>query len=336
MRSPPPDLDESELTDVLARQWDVARPHLEYLPLGGGSHHWRALDASGRANFVTVDDLDNKDWMAQTRDEVLAGLNQALRTAATLRHGAALEFVVDALPSPDGCLAIRTGAHHAVSVFPHLEGESFPFGPHLTAQRRSDTLAMVRDLHRATPVVADDAPPFHLTFAGRSEFTAFLDDPDTPWDAGPLSSEAQALLRPFIEDLSLLLARFDRRAEAESPTPDQLVITHGEPHAANTMLIGSRLVLIDWDTVSLAPAERDLWMITPDDRAELVSYERETGRAVNADLMMLYRLRWYLDDLASAVRLFANPHTLTADTRRWAAGLGDQVAALGRWRQTSA
>jgi hypothetical protein len=52
--------------------------------------------------------------------------------------------------------------------------------------------------------------------------------------------------------------------------------------------------------------------------------------------MTLYRLRWYLDDIASAVQLFGSPHELTADTQRWYADLTLWIESLGSWRQTLA
>jgi hypothetical protein len=42
-------------------------------------------------------------------------------------------------------------------------------------------------------------------------------------------------------------------------------------------------------------------------------------------------LRWYLDDLASAVRLFRNRHHDTADTRRWLDGLAPELQQLPAW-----
>ena len=54
---------------------------------------------------------------------------------------------------------------------------------------------------------------------------------------------------------------------------------------------------------------------------------------VDPATMTLYRLRWYLDDIASAVQLFCLPHELTADTQRWATDLASMVESLGLWRQ---
>ncbi|HXP18631.1 MAG TPA: phosphotransferase [Streptosporangiaceae bacterium] len=46
-------------------------------------------------------------------------------------------------------------------------------------------------------------------------------------------------------------ARSEHVAAARAP-----VTTHGEPHSANIIRAGSGRLLIDWDTVGLAPPER--------------------------------------------------------------------------------
>jgi len=40
---------------------------------GGGSYHWDVGDGDGRRWFVTVDDLDVKGWLSETRAAVLNG-----------------------------------------------------------------------------------------------------------------------------------------------------------------------------------------------------------------------------------------------------------------------
>jgi hypothetical protein len=41
-----------------------------------GGYHWKVTGEDGRARFVTVDDLDGKDWLGGTRDAVFAGLGR--------------------------------------------------------------------------------------------------------------------------------------------------------------------------------------------------------------------------------------------------------------------
>jgi hypothetical protein len=67
---------------------------MEYVPEGGGSYHWKLTGDDGQSRFVTVDDLDGKDWLGGTRGAVFEGLERALGTAAALRYEVGLEFVV--------------------------------------------------------------------------------------------------------------------------------------------------------------------------------------------------------------------------------------------------
>ena len=55
---------------------------MEYVPEGGGSHHWRVSEQGG-LHFVTVDDLDDKEWLGGSRNAVFAGLRRALHISET-------------------------------------------------------------------------------------------------------------------------------------------------------------------------------------------------------------------------------------------------------------
>jgi spectinomycin phosphotransferase len=58
---------------------------------------------------------------------------------------------------------------------------------------------------------------------------------------------------------------------------------------------------------------------------------KATGRGLDPAVLTLYRLRWYLDDLASAIRLFRNRHRDTPDTRQWRDGLAPMLEQAGNW-----
>jgi spectinomycin phosphotransferase len=125
------------------------------------------------------------------------------------------------------------------------------------------------------------------------------------------------LLLSRAADLARLVAGFDGLADATELARAHPVVTHGEPHQGNLMLVDNRLRLIDWDTVALAPPERDVSLIASAKNDGVDRYQEATGRALDPAVITLYRLRWYLDDVASAIRMFRNPHRETADTRRW-------------------
>ena len=105
-----------------------------------------------------------------------------------------------------------------------------------------------------------------------------------------------------------------------------------EPHPANVIAVHGRLVLIDWDTVALAPPERDVSLVVTASNEGIDRYQQATSRELRSEVIRLYRLRWYLDDVASAVRLFRKAHHDTPDTRRWRHGLRRDLERLPRWQ----
>jgi spectinomycin phosphotransferase len=190
---------------------------------------------------------------------------------------------------------------------------------------------MIALLHQSTAVVQDGAPRHVPNYGGRDDLNAFLRDPDHPWEGGPYSEAAHRLLMTNAADIAELAAGFDRLADSTVPARGHLVITHGEPHQANLMSVDGRLVLIDWDTVAMAPPERDVSLIATTRNEGIDRYEQTTGRALDRAVIALYRLRWYLDDLASAIRLFGTRHRDTADTRLWWDGLAPRLRQLPQW-----
>lgn len=301
---------------------------MDYVAEGGGGHHWRMVDAAGRACFATVDDLDGKEWLGAARDAVFDGLGQALATAARLRDEAGLSFVLAPTIGRHGQIVVRLGERYALSLLPFVAGRSHPFGPYPPGPLRDEALELIVAVHRATPVVRTGAPVHQPGFGGRADLEAFLADPDRRWEAGPFGPPARRLLAPRAADLTRLVARFDELVASTAPARAAAVVTHGEPHPANLLAADGHLYLIDWDTVGLGPPERDLALISGPDGWGLDLYAEATGHVPDRRVTALYRLRWYLDDIGSAVRLLSRPHGDTADTRRWAAGVETQLEEL--------
>jgi spectinomycin phosphotransferase len=329
VRHPPQDLPLSSLEDALVRGWGFRTVSLSYVPEGGGSHHWHALDEGGQRRFVTVDDLDDKDWHEGTRDQVFDGLCSALGTAEVLRESG-LGFVVAPVVTHDGAVVLRLDGRYTASMFPYLDGRSYPFGPYL-ASLRDEALDMIGELHRSTSIVRDRAPGHILRYGDQRDLAAFLAEPDQPWDAGPFSEPARSLLAKHVSDMAELVECFERLKQQTAGARVQTVITHGEPHPANLIRKNHRLMLIDWDTTALAPPERDLSLIDPEPGSGIDRYEEATGHEVDFDVMTLYQLRWYLDDLASAARLFRRPHDKNPDTELWWQGLAPRIELLPSW-----
>ncbi|MHB8644047.1 MAG: phosphotransferase [Gaiellaceae bacterium] len=312
MRALPDEFEAGELIEPLAAGWGIDVDALEYVPLGGGSYHWRADDV-----FVTVDDLNRKEWLGDTRDEVFDGLRRAFDTAVALQDSG-LEFVLAPIPASSGETLRRLDARYTIALFPFMDGTAGIFGEY-EERERSAVVGMLTELHRATASVASIAPEFDPGFRGRAELEQALTDVGEPWTSGPFAEPARAALAAHASEVTELLALMQRLAR-ELVGQDEWVVTHGEPHGGNVIRTASGRVLVDWDTVALAPRERDLWWLLTDD-------------ARDADPVALdyFRLRWDLADLASFLMYLRAPHRENADTAKALAGVQHCVAVRERW-----
>jgi spectinomycin phosphotransferase len=317
---------------ALADGWGLSAETLRYAPVGGGSYHWIVTNGPGEQWFVTVDDLDDKGWLGRTRTAVFAGLRAALDASVTLRHEIGLRFVAAPVPALDGQSLRPLGDAHTVAVFPFLHGTGGEWDKPLSAPDLDELVAMLAVLHRVDPaVVRLQRREVELSWPDDLELA--LRELGRPWTGGPFAEPARELLARAADPVRRGLDTLDRWARAPA-VPENLVITHGEPHPGNTIRVASAsasasasadgagdagpasgaLMLIDWDTVGLAPPERDLWMVATETGTELQYYTELTGRPVDMATIELYRLRWALDDLSCFVRDLRTPHRRTPGT----------------------
>ena len=323
VRDRPAGVGERELERALASGWQIHAVVTQYAPVGGGSYHWAVRDSLGRRWFATVDDLDGKYWLGDSRAAVSKGLRTAMDTAFALRHHAELGFVVAPVPALHGETVLRLGSKYAITVFPFVHGTSGRFGAALSAGERGQLVEMLAALHRSTPAAAQ-AARCPVTVPRRGVLEAALRELGQPWHGGPFSEPARALIAGTAGHIRDLLATFDHLAG--HVTALEPVVTHGEPHNANLMWADTGVMLIDWDTVGLAPPERDLWMIVSGSGEATRRYSQATGRRVDPAALALYRIRWTLDDISAFLHMFRNRHGRTADAEHTWLGLSKTLA----------
>ena len=317
MLTPPDGLPEDLLVAVLDRGWGLTVTGLAYRPVGWGSHHWEVTDTSGGRWFVTADELENK---RHTRTESLTGafarLQASLATAVALRD-AGLDFVVAPEAARDGAPLARAGERFGVALYPWVDGQSFDWGSFPGPAHRQAVLDMLVAIHAAPPAVGRHALADDLAIPHRDELDAALAEASTAGTdaavcgtaaAGPCAGPLASLIAKHSGPLHAALDIYDQQRSHELAEPARPVVTHGEPHPGNTMLSAGRWLLIDWDTVLLAPPERDLWSLDPGDGSVLAAYAAATGVTPRAGLLDLYRRRWDLADVAVDVSRFRRPH----------------------------
>jgi len=308
----PADFADSRLADALMSGWNLKSEDLDYAPVGFGSYHWW-LAAAGEKWFVTVDDLQAKRTNeTEAFDGPRTRLTAALTTARLL-NDAGLDFVVGPVPTGTGEVLYLVDERYAAAVYPHVEGESHAWGPYPTTADRLEVVDLLIDLHAAD--VSSPALPDDLAVPGRDQLLAAIDDRTATWSSGPFAEPTRALLNDHADALAGALDHYDCLVAAVIGGSGVAVLTHGEPHIGNTINTPDGVVLIDWDTLLIAPRERDLWSLIREDPAVRAYYEDQAGVTLDNEALALYSMWWDLTEVSLYVAEFRQAHRDTADTR---------------------
>lgn len=298
MHTRPSDLTDNEVAVALTDGWGIEAASTAYRPVGFGSHHWDVRDTSGQRWFVTVDDLPTCVRLPEdTPDDAYARLTGAFGTAYQL-GARGLPFVLPPVARPTAAAAgpevvSRLTPRYSLVVHPYVDGT--PAGQHDGFDRAADrdavldALGVLHDGDLADEVaglapVDDPGVPF------RGNLEAALDECGSPaaWDTGPYGEPARLLLTEHALPTRALLHAHDRLAE---PLADaRRVVTHGEPHAANVLVHDGHCRLVDWESLALAPPERDLAALDGG-AAMLAAYTARTGRPADPEAVRAYHVR---------------------------------------------
>jgi spectinomycin phosphotransferase len=282
MREPPPDLDDPNVLDAVRGHWDDAVVQVEHLPVGFGAHHWAAYDEAGPRLFVTYDALNPR--------HAAASLEAAYSGAAALRaHG--LEFVLAPLPVASGAFTVPL-ANGTLSCTPWVAGES---GGPLDTRRTTEALARLHatppppGLPRWRPLVGVDFAPVTAALTERT------------WGPGPYADAARAAVRRHLADLERWTRRYHHLSGVARAR--DWVATHGEPHSDNQLLTPHGRLLVDWESLKLAPVELDLRTLV----------DAGVGAGTDPEMLELFDLEWRLDEISQYAAWFAAPHSGSPD-----------------------
>jgi spectinomycin phosphotransferase len=204
----------------------------------------------------------------------------------------------------------RLDSQFTIALFPFVDGRNLGHFD-IPVDDQPSLVHLLAELHEASPHVPDIALTRGFELPGRAALDDALTELEVPWTSGPFAESARQWLATNTGRVQRGLELYEElasRVQMSSP----LVITHGEPHAGNVMRARSRLVLVDWDTVAFAPAERDLWFVN--DQSSRVMYAHATGRTVDPATVHLYALGWKLSDLAAFISVLRSPHGRSNDT----------------------
>jgi spectinomycin phosphotransferase len=305
---PPTEVDDADILTLVRDHWRSDAVRVEHLAVGFGAHHWR-VDADGSTVlFATYDRFRQR--------HTPASLESAYRGAIELAD-AGLEFVLAPIRTRTGEVIVPVAAG-ALSCTPWVDGAAVGDGAVTDPATAATNVTDLARLHAATPPVG--IPEWQpLVRAGLAERLAR--SVDTPWQSGPYGEPARTAVDARLADIADWTARYLELAEAADDRP--WVATHGETHTANQLSTAAGIRLIDWESLKLAPRERDLTTLV----------QAGYGDQVAADLEMveLFDLEWRLSEIDEYASWFAAPHTGSADDRIAYGGLLQELARGSWW-----
>lgn len=299
MREPPPEVSDADVLAEVRRSWGADVDRVEHLPVGFGAHHWAAYADDGARLFVTFDRLEPK--------RTLSRLEAAYAGAAALSE-AGLEFVLAGCMTLDGAFTV-SWAGGALSCTPWRVGT--PGGP----LDLPWTTAALGRLHTADP--PPGLPPWRPVVG--SDFAESLATlTHRHWGPGPFADRARDSVSGHLADLDRWTARYHHLADVARSRA--WVATHGEPDSGNQLLTSEGRLLVDWESLKLAPAELDLRTLV-DAGAQTVA---------DPEMVELFDLEWRLDEVNEYAEWFAAPHTGTADDEIAFGGLLEELSRPSR------
>lgn len=286
-------MSDADVLRVVREHWDPQVRTVEHLSLGFGGWHWRADRSDGAHLFVT---LDQPLWHSASSAEATY--------AAAAELSGQLEFVHPCVPTGSGAYTIALGDAW-LSCTPWVDGTAPKEWDHEAAGlvHRLHAVLPPRSLVSWEPAVRPDLATELQTWTG------------APWTGGPHGEDARTGVGAALDDLAEGVRLFT--SLAADLDPGTYVPTHGEPGPHNQWRTeDGLLLLLDWETLRLAPPERDL-------RGGLAPWIEH-----DPDVLRVFELEWQLTEIHSFADWLRGPHADDEDTRIAAEALEHEIAGL--------
>ena len=289
-----PDLPDEQLITCLQHDYGLRIVQVDFLPLGN--------DLNTAVYRVVADDA--RPYFLKLRrgafDEITVAIPRLLSDQGMAQ-------IIAPIPTNTGRLWARMDAF-ALILSPFVTGQNafevavsdrqrIEIG---AALKRIHTLALSESLRQRVP--RETYAPYWRDlvrdFQARAEDTAFAD---------PVAARLTALLRAkraIVDDLVLRAEQLAARLQTRSL---EYVLCHADLHAWNLLIdANAMLYIVDWDTLILAPKERDLMFVGaglddvwPSVREEALFYQGYGATEIDPMALAYYRFERIVEDIAA-------------------------------------
>lgn len=314
MTLPPPALADETVLEVVREHWDAGVAAVTLVPLGTEAHHWVAAGRHRPRWLVRADDVTPGG-----RLEVLLDAYAAARELAARGHHVVVPTIApgsgeDDGDDGDGSAVGVVVAGSLVTLTAYLDGAPGP-GEYADDDQRTLLAGALGALHaEAAPA---RTPAWRPGPPGRGELEAALASA-AGWTAGPFAESVRKVLCDNESHLRLLYARYDALTRHAVDLRSDWVPTHGAPHTGHVLWLAGGPVLVGWETLRLAPRERDLRAVLrgADGAQPLSAYTARGGRPdLDDDLVELFDLEAWLGAVARHALHLRGPLAGEADER---------------------
>lgn len=298
-----PDIDQGELEARLQLDYGLSANKIEFLPVGADydSVVYRLVSTTGSQYYVKLRK---------------GKLSDATLMVPVLLRKQGVDQVIPPIQTKAGDYLVPMGGFN-LAVYPFVSGQNgvearlgreewVAFG---RALRVLHELDLPGELAATIPVEGYEEQYRRLvtSFQAQAERHHFDDS---------VAESLAGLLREQRELINWLVYRAGQLAEVLQRRSLPLVLCHGDIHAYNLLIEPSgHFYLVDWDTLILAPKERDLMFLgagiggsLDDPLMEPLFYEGYGATAVDTVVLVYYRYQRIIEDIAAYCQHILNNH----------------------------
>ena len=295
-----PAIQDEKIVACLLKDYGLSAVHITFLPLG------RDINT---AVYHIQTPTPNQPYLFKLRS---GPFNPAAVALPKLLQEQGIAQVIAPLPTTDGRLHAPLNDYNTI-LYPYIEGKnSYEVG--LSDEQWVEFGTAVRRIHTADlpPTLTSTIRQESYSPQWRQAVKGFLTRIETETFTDPIAAELAAFLKDKRSETLALIGRAEQLSQTVQAQSLEHIACHADLHAGNVHITaGGTFYIIDWDTLIMAPKERDLMHIggdlmgswrTPQEE-ETLFYKGYFGggygrTAVSHDALSYYRCERILEDIA--------------------------------------
>lgn len=249
MLEKPPDLQDIRIIDGLRDHYGLDVVQITFLPLGADRDTavYRSVTGNGMPYFVKL--------RRGAFDDTLVTVPRLLCDQGVKQIIAPLSTRTEALWATLGSFSL--------AVYPFVEGRD-GYEIDLTDCQWVDFGRALKGIHTASfpPALTARIPREVYSPRWREIVRGFQTMVETPSFGDPVAAELAAFLKTRRAVIASLVERAEALAAVLQTRSLPFIVCHADIHAGNLLIdANGHLYVVDWDTLTLAPKERDLMFV---------------------------------------------------------------------------